>query len=889
MPTDPVNDPPADYSDTKYTYTPAGSRATVVDAAGNTWSYAYDLLGHQTSATDPDTGTTTSSYDAAGQLVSVTDARGKQTSYAYDTDGRKTAEYDTTGGAAESSSDELAAWTYDSVQIGSGSTKAIGYPATTTSYSGGDTYTQTVLAYNSLAKPVSVKTTLTGEGTALIPTTGYNTGYGYTLTGTLASQQDVAAGGLPLENVNYGYDQFGEPTSVGGSSSQVNWNYVSAVGYSEFGQPLQYTMPTVGGDVWLRLSYDDQTHAVTDAQTTDDQSATVVDDTSYSYANSAVSKGAGLVVSTTDKQNGGATTDTQCFTYDYATRLSDAWTATDNCAATPSPDNASTVGGPSPYWQSWTYDAAGDRLTQTDHDTSGNSANDTATTDAYPAAGSSTDQPHTLTSANSTGPNATANTASYTYDAAGNTTSITGGATGNQTLTWTDQNKLATDVTSAGTSSYVYDTDGKLVVRRDPGQTTFFFGDEQLVLNTAAGVVTGTRYYTLGGATIALRVGGGNAQYLIPDRQGTDQHIVDSATEAVTRRQYLPFGQTRGTAPTNWPGDKGYVGGTPDSATSLENLGAREYDPASGRFLSADPVFELTDPTQLTGYDYAGNDPVTNSDPTGRYIPVCIDRCDGGNNRAVSVSAPSLPPGAADNSDPIISISPHVLIHKSDPNYSRLADDWNKFSQGRDEVSAWTYLCVRDSDVCTGQLAMYFGTNAQGESATRLKRAGSILLGTSSAGIFFSRDLADPMSMRGARPAEVIRMAQAAGFDEMEYMESTRATGGLGIRMWSSQDPGVQILLEIGDPFYSGKDLVHRFYYMKYQMSKKLMGGESDDFRVGLEGNPYVGDEGQLPVRAQNWLYLRSEGSPGGTPGGESAAQGDDPGLDGGAAPAPGE
>jgi hypothetical protein len=96
-----------------------------------------------------------------------------------------------------------------------------------------------------------------------------------------------------------------------------------------------------------------------------------------------------------------------------------------------------------------------------------------------------------------------------------------------------------------------------LIVRRDPGQTTLFAGDTQLVRNTATGVVTGTRYYSIGGTVIAARavgVNSGNPQFLIPDRQGTDQLSIDSATQAVTRRQYLPFGSTRGAAPTVWPG-----------------------------------------------------------------------------------------------------------------------------------------------------------------------------------------------------------------------------------------------------------------------------------------------------------------------------------------------
>jgi RHS repeat-associated protein len=103
----------------------------------------------------------------------------------------------------------------------------------------------------------------------------------------------------------------------------------------------------------------------------------------------------------------------------------------------------------------------------------------------------------------------------------------------------------------------------------------------------------------------------------VPDRQGTDLLAVNASTQAVTRRQYLPFGAARGAVPAAWPGDRGYVGGSADTATGLETLGARQYDPATGRFLSADPVSEASDPRQVGGYDYAGNNPVTGSDPTG--------------------------------------------------------------------------------------------------------------------------------------------------------------------------------------------------------------------------------------------------------------------------------
>jgi Pretoxin HINT domain len=46
-------------------------------------------------------------------------------------------------------------------------------------------------------------------------------------------------------------------------------------------------------------------------------------------------------------------------------------------------------------------------------------------------------------------------------------------------------------------------------------------------------------------------------------------------------------------------------------------LGAREYDPTTGRFISVDPLMDLADPQQWNAYTYSGNNPVTFSDPSG--------------------------------------------------------------------------------------------------------------------------------------------------------------------------------------------------------------------------------------------------------------------------------
>lgn len=52
-----------------------------------------------------------------------------------------------------------------------------------------------------------------------------------------------------------------------------------------------------------------------------------------------------------------------------------------------------------------------------------------------------------------------------------------------------------------------------------------------------------------------------------------------------------------------------------DVATGLDIIGARQYDPATGRFTSADPLLNTGSPQQLNGYSYAEDNPVTDADP----------------------------------------------------------------------------------------------------------------------------------------------------------------------------------------------------------------------------------------------------------------------------------
>jgi RHS repeat-associated protein len=119
---------------------------------------------------------------------------------------------------------------------------------------------------------------------------------------------------------------------------------------------------------------------------------------------------------------------------------------------------------------------------------------------------------------------------------------------------------------------------------------------------------------------------------MVDDHHGTASMTVDATTQAVTRRYTKPFGEARGATPPAWPDDKGFLGKPADADTGLTHIGAREYDPTTGRFLSVDPILAPEDHESLNGYAYANNTPVTKSDPAGlRPIGLCERGCSDGN------------------------------------------------------------------------------------------------------------------------------------------------------------------------------------------------------------------------------------------------------------------
>jgi RHS repeat-associated protein len=587
----------------QYAYDAHGNQNAVTDAADNPWTSQYNLLGQVVSKTDPDAGSTTGmTYDGNGNLTQATDSRG---TYAAPTD-------------SQSSSNQLSKLVYDNADNAvPGMTFANGQLTTAISYANDNAYKFQAAGFNAFGK--SIGETVTIPGTDALAG-DYIFTHTYTARNGLPAKDGYPkAGGLPAETVVHQYNAFDEANKIFGLN-----NYADSVARDAWDRINSQVLGSAPNQATITSTYDDHTgrtlsQLVTRTPTTPKN----LDQQNYTYDL------AGNLTKQVSGRPGAGTGETQCFTYDQLRRVTEAWTATDDCAASPTDAShamvGNTIGGNSAYWSSWTFDNLGNRTQQVDHSTAGGADSTTK----YVYDGNGAHQPHTLTSTSTTG--ATTGDSNYRYDAAGNTI-VRNLGTGNQTLSWDDTGKLASVTGPAGTSSSVYGPDGNLFLQKDPGTTTLYLPNgQQHVLNTNTGTVTGTRYYALPGGGSSIRTGSGtNYTFALADAHGTPTLYLNNTAQTPTWRQYTPYGAPRGAAVTA-PDNHGFLNKPLNTTTGLTHVGAREYDPDTGRFISVDSVQDLTDPQQWNGYAYASNDPVSSSDPTGLRVDGNVSGCAAGN------------------------------------------------------------------------------------------------------------------------------------------------------------------------------------------------------------------------------------------------------------------
>ncbi|MGJ5797675.1 RHS repeat domain-containing protein [Streptomyces europaeiscabiei] len=593
-----------DYTRTLFEYTAGGQLKKMTGPDGAVWTYGYDLRGRKTTSTDPDKGTVTTTYNDVDQPLTATttlDGASRVLITDYDDLGRKTGTWD----GAKDNTHQLTKFTYDSL--------AKGLPTASIRYVGGTTgkiYSQVATGYDALGRSKGTKTVIAAADALVTdgaPQT-FTTTTTYNIDGTVQSTSMPAVASLPAETVTNSYNGLGMLTGTDGLT-----DYVQNIGYSPYGEIEETRLGTSTGAKQLQVlnRYEDGTRRLANSHTVDQTNAGYTSDVDYVYDTT------GNVKSITDKAGG---KDTQCFAYDGYRRLTEAWTPSSNDCATSR--SASALGGPAPYWTGWTYKPGGLRDIQTEHKTTG----DTKTAYGYPAVNASgTGQPHTMTSVTVNGGTAK----EYSYDEQGNTTKRYGPTGTAQSLVWDVEGELTRLTEGTKTTDYLYDANGELLIRRGPDKTVLYLAGQELHYDTAAKKFTAQRYYPAGDAT-AVRTESG-LSWMVDDHHNTASMTVDATTQAISRRYTKPFGEARGTTPPMWPDDKGFLGKAADVDTGLTHVGAREYDPATGRFLSVDPILAPDDHESLNGYAYANNTPVTKSDPTGlRPITDCERGCSDG-------------------------------------------------------------------------------------------------------------------------------------------------------------------------------------------------------------------------------------------------------------------
>ena len=210
--------------------------------------------------------------------------------------------------------------------------------------------------------------------------------------------------------------------------------------------------------------------------------------------------------------------------------------------------------------------------------------------------------------------------------------------------------QLATRSDSSGTTRYTYDVVGHLVevVLPSGRRIEYVIGpDGGRVARHVDGVQTDAWLYGSGGRIVGridgsgrleityIYVGGswvpsyalhrdGRLFRIVTDQVGSVRVVVNVDTGAVAQNyEYSPFGVLEVDVTTEAIVPHRFAGGLYDSDTGLLRFGARDYDPAIGRFTAKDPIgFAGGDPNL---YAYAGNDPINGAEPRGLFVDTLMD------------------------------------------------------------------------------------------------------------------------------------------------------------------------------------------------------------------------------------------------------------------------
>lgn len=185
--------------------------------------------------------------------------------------------------------------------------------------------------------------------------------------------------------------------------------------------------------------------------------------------------------------------------------------------------------------------------------------------------------------------------------------------------------------------SYTYDAAGRRIQANRNGTVRRYLRTEavtgayenpQAILDADSNLL---QTYTYAGDTPLMRSDGTQTRYYLTDAQGSVIAVTDESGNVVGTVKYDAYGvelETTGqmVLPADLGGDFRFQGQWKDAVTGLYNMRARDYDPVSGRFLSADPAEpDYKEPESLNRYLFANANPYLFADPSGRFTLISVN------------------------------------------------------------------------------------------------------------------------------------------------------------------------------------------------------------------------------------------------------------------------
>lgn len=636
---------------TRFAYDAFGQLISKTDARGNTTTYTYDSSGNLTRITDALGNSTNLSYDGIGRLVSITDANGHTVSAIYDLLSRVVKitdplnnqtqfEYDEVGNLLKiiDANGNVTTYAYDGTNNLVSVTDAIGN-VTKYTYDGNNnrvTFTDakgntTSYAYDALNRliritdPLSLVTSYTydavGNVIAITDAKGQTTRFTYDALNRL-----TAIAYADGKNVQYSYDANGNRTTM------VDTHGTTTYTYDALNRLISVTHP---GGKMVRYAYD----AVGNRSSLTYPDGKVVN---YTYDEVNRLKSVTDWLGRTTSYHYDAVGNLIGIIYPNQAAISFVYDAGNRLVQVRNTFQGSDTVDPTPV-TSFTYslDPVGNRLQVTD-------GSGKVTSYAY-------DRLYQLTSV-TVGSQVT----HFTYDAVGNRLSMIAPGT-SVSYSYDAGDRLLT----AGTTTFTYDPNGNQITKTSGGTTvTYSYDAANRLVSVTGGGTTNTFGYDGDGNRISQSVGSGATNYIndvatvLPvvlqesgpdgdttyvyglglisasnpafeffyhyDGLGSVVGLTDPMGRLKGRYEYDAWGQTILATPGITATNKfRFTGEALDPGTGLYYLRARYYDPSTGRFLSRDsfPGFDSI-PQSLHPYQYALNNPVLYTDPSGKVVPI---------------------------------------------------------------------------------------------------------------------------------------------------------------------------------------------------------------------------------------------------------------------------